>query len=74
MLVLSLYILLWIMIPLIGLIIGARLGLAAKWRAALLYSAATIALAIMAYFAHDPFVVFRLSVDSAYPEDRKSVW
>ncbi len=66
MLVLSLYILLWIMIPLIGLIIGARLGLAAKWRAALLYSAATIALAIMAYFAHDPFVVFRLAVDSAY--------
>lgn len=65
MLVLSLYILLWVAIPLIGLIIGARLGLAAKWRAALLYSAATFGLAIMAYFAHDPFAVFRLTTDSA---------
>lgn len=66
MLVLSLYILLWIMIPLIGLIIGARLGLAAKWRAALLYGAATLGLAIMAYFAHDPFAVFQHASDQAY--------
>ena len=64
MLVLLVYILLWVMIPLIGLIIGARLGLAAKWRATLLYSAATFALAIMAYIAHDPFTVFRLAADN----------
>ncbi len=64
MLVLSLYILLWVAIPLIGLIIGARLGLSAKWRATLLYSAATLGLAIMAYFAHDPLAVFRLAIDS----------
>ena len=66
MLVLSLYILLWITIPLIGLIIGARLGLPAKWRAALLYSAAILALSFMAYFAHDPFTVFKLTIDRAY--------
>ncbi len=66
MLVLSLYILLWIMVPLAGLIIGARLGLAAKWRATLLYSAATLTLAIMAYLAHDPFAVFLLTADLAY--------
>ncbi|PHQ98875.1 MAG: hypothetical protein COB39_07015 [Marinosulfonomonas sp.] len=65
MLVLSFYTLLWVAIPLIGLIIGARLGLAAKWRATLLYSAATLALAIMAYFAHDPFTVFRLAANNA---------
>ena len=64
--VLSLYILVWILAPLVGLIAGARLGLAARWRTTLLYSAATIALSAMAYFAHDPFVLFQLSTDRAY--------